>query len=268
MSQPADLSRVRDVALDAARAGGRAALPFFRKPGEVSSLKIEIKSDESPVTQADREAEAACHAVIAKAFPDDGWIGEETGEVAGSSPRRWIIDPIDGTRNFIRGIPLWSTLVACEEFDARGARVIAGAVYLPGIDEIYDAALGRGARCNGASIRVSQTDRLHDSLFCYETPGWFKRFRLETLFNTLCDQTALQRGGGDAYYHMLVASGRAEIVIEPSLCVWDVAATSLIVSEAGGRFSDLAGNSDIRSGNAVITNGRLHADVLNLIKRS
>ncbi len=221
------------------------------------------------MTRADREAEAAIKAVIAAACPDDAWLGEETGASerlgAGSGPtsaRRWIVDPIDGTRNFVRGIPLWSTLVACEEPGDDGSRVIASAVYLPMLDECYDAVRGGGARCNGTSIAVSGIDRLADALFCYETPGWFRRNQLTALFEWMCEHTALQRGGGDAYYHMLVASGRAEVVIEPSLSVWDVAATSLVVTEAGGRFSDLSGAADIRSGHAVISNGRLHTDVL------
>ncbi len=251
----------------AAQAGGRAAAASFRR----SDLRVEWKSDESPVTRADRESEVACQAVIHAAFPDDAWLGEETGESGGGSGRsgrRWIVDPIDGTRNFVRGIPLWSTLVACEEEDAAGRRVIASAVNLPVLGELYDAVLGGGARCNGAAIAVSEVASLADSLFCYETPAWFQRHGLASVFDRLCHGSALQRGGGDAFYHMLVASGRAELVVEPQLSVWDVAATSLVVSEAGGRFTTLDGGVDIRAGNAVITNGRVHDEVLTLIRAS
>jgi histidinol-phosphatase len=258
--------QARSVAIEAARAGGRAAAKHFRRPDQSRQrLAVEYKEDDSPVSRADRESEEACKIIIASAFPGDGWLGEETGTTEGSTGRRWIVDPIDGTRNFLRGIPLWSTLVACETTDADGDRVIASAVYLPILDEMYDAVRGGGARCNEQPIRVSSVATLGESLFCYETPGWFERFGLRRVFDALCQRTALQRGGGDAYFHMLVASGRAEFVIEPSLSVWDVAATSLIVGEAGGVFSDLSGKPDIRAGNAVVSNGVVHAQVLQAI---
>lgn len=266
---PAERMRTRAVAMEAALAGGRAALKHFRR----GDLAVEWKSDESPVTRADRESEAATRAVIAAAYPEDGWLGEETGAAErldggpGAGARRWIVDPIDGTRNFVRGIPLWSTLVACEADGPAGPEVIASAVALPALGELYDAVKGGGARCNGAPIRVSDVASLDGALFCYETPAWFEKNGLTRVFSELCARSALQRGGGDAFWHMLVASGRAEVVVEPSLKIWDVAATSLIVSEAGGRFSDLAGDPSIRSDNAVVTNGRLHAEVIALIHR-
>lgn len=254
--------QVRAVAMAAAEAGGRSALRHFRRSG----LAVEWKSDESPVTIADREAESACKDVIAQAFPEDGWLGEETGEHSSESGRQWIVDPIDGTRNFVRGIPLWSTLVACEETDATGVRrVVASAVSIPALQETYDAVRGGGARCNGIPIAVSAIQRMSEALFCYETPAWFIDNGLGPVFEALCRGSGLQRGGGDAFYHMLVASGRAEIVVEPRLAVWDVAATSLIVEEAGGRFSDLRGKHDIRANDAVITNGLLHAETISLI---
>jgi histidinol-phosphatase len=253
-SIPALRWQLRSVAMNAAQAGGRAALRHFRRP----DLAVEWKADESPVTVADREAEAACLDVVAAAFPQDAWLGEETGETGGGSGRRWIVDPIDGTRNFVRGVPLWATLVACEEND----RVVAAAVAIPGLDELYDAVLDGGARCNGNAIRVSSIARMDQALFCYESPSWFEKNHMMAMFSDLNRSTALQRGFCDAYGHMLVASGRAEIVVEPQLSVWDVAATSLVVNEAGGRFSDLKGTASIRSGNAVVTNGLLHDEVL------
>ena len=252
--------QLRDVAMAAAEAGGRAALRYFRRP----DLRVEWKADESPVTIADREAEVACKQVIMAAFPQDAWLGEETGERGGGSGRRWIVDPIDGTRNFVRGVPLWATLVACEE----GDRVVAAAVAIPALNEFYDAVLGGGARCNGSIIHVSPIDRLDEALFCYESPAWFHKNGMTKVFDELNRCTALQRGLCDAYGHMLVASGRAEVVVEPQLSVWDVAATSLVVTEAGGRFSDLTGSSSIRSGNAVLTNGILHREVLAVLAMS
>jgi histidinol-phosphatase len=258
----------REIATEAARRGGTAAMKHFPRAGiEQPLLIVDTKADDSPVSRADRESEDACKRFIMDACPEDGWLGEETGTSESRSGRTWIVDPIDGTRNFLRGIPLWSTLVACELSDGDGSRIIAGAVYLPALDEMYDAVLRGGARCNGRPIHVSQRARLAESLFCFETPSWFERFGLSAVFAELCQKTALQRGGGDAYYHMLVASGRAEFVVEPSLSVWDVAATSLVVSEAGGRFSDLTGAPDIRAGSALISNGRVHDEVAQVIAR-
>jgi len=245
----------------AARAGGRAALPYFRR----ADLVVEWKADESPVTVADRAAEEAIHAVVRAAYPADGWLGEETGTENGTSGRRWIVDPIDGTRNFVRGVPLWATLVACEEDTPQGTRIVASAVGIPGLDEWYDAVLGCGARCNGVAIHVAPTTQLAEALWCFETPSWFRKEGLGGVFEALVTRTALQRGLGDAYGHMLIASGRAEVMVEPHLSVWDVAATSLVVSEAGGKFSDIDGTPSLRAGNALVTNGILHEIVLDLI---
>ena len=151
----------------------------------------------------------------------------------------------------------------CEEND----RVVAAAVTIPALNESYDAILGGGARCNGSPIHVSSIDRLDQALFCYESPAWFHKNGMTAVFDDLNKVTALQRGLCDAYGHMLVASGRAEVVVEPQLSVWDVAATSLVVTEAGGRFSDLNGTPSIRSGNAVVTNGKLHDAVLARLRR-
>lgn len=253
-------TQLRSLAVVAARAGGAAAMRHFRRP----DLQVENKHDDSPVTVADREAEAAIAAVVRAARPADAWLGEETGVGAGTSPYTWIVDPIDGTRNFVRGIPLWAVLVACEHVEHG---VVAAAVGIPGLDEWYDAELGGGARLNGAAIHVSGVPDLAGSLFCFESPSWFTRNRLDGCFRELCEVTALQRGICDAYGHMLVATGRAELVVEPQLKVWDVAATSLVVREAGGRFSDLAGTPSIRSDNAVVSNGRVHDAALALIAR-
>jgi histidinol-phosphatase len=251
---------LRDVALAAAEAGSRAALRHFRR----ADLRVEAKHDDSPVTIADRESEAAIAAAVRAARPDDAWLGEEGGATAGTTPYRWIVDPIDGTRNFVRGVPLWAVLVACEHRD-RG--VVAAAVLIPGLGERYDAVLGGGARCAGQPIAVSQVADLAGSLFCYESPSWFARAGIGGCFDELCATAGLSRGLCDAYGHMLVATCRAELVVEPSLALWDVAATSLVVREAGGRFSDLDGTPSIRSGNAVVSNGRVHEAALALIAR-
>ena len=162
---------------------------------------------------------------------------------------------------------MWATLVACEIETDDGHQVIASAVYLPGLDEMYDAYLGGGARCNGESIQVSSIDRVDQALWCFETPAWYATNGLGGLFTELFNDTHLQRGLCDAYGHMLVASGRAEMIVEPELSIWDIAATSLIVREAGGQFTDLAGVETIRSNQAVVTNGALHQALLERIQR-
>lgn len=258
--------QARAVAMDAARAAGAAALPWFRR----ADLVVETKGDESPVTRADRAAEAAAKAAIAAAFPEDGWLGEETGTAArldgkpgAGSGRVWVVDPIDGTRNFIRGIPLWSALVACLE----GDRPVASAVGFPALDEWYDAVRGGGARCGQDPIRVSAVADLRQAGFGYYTFELFRKEGLEAVFRELSAGTALQRGGGDAYLHALVASGRLDVAVEPGLQIWDIAATSLLVEEAGGRVTDLSGAVDLRAGHAVLSNGRLHNEVIATIQR-
>jgi len=258
-----DLLALRDLAVAAAQVGAAAALPYFRRP----ALTVEWKSDDSPVTVADRQAEAAIRGHLLAARPDDAWLGEESGSAEGSSGLAWIVDPIDGTRNFVRGVPLWSTLVACARLHG-GAEpeVLASCVLLPALEECYDAAVGHGARCNGAAIQVSNIAELGRSMWCFETPTWFRTQGLGGVFTALEEQCALSRGLSDAYGHMLVASGRAELMVEPQLAMWDVAATSLVVREAGGRFSDLAGNEPgISSGHAVVSNGLVHDAALAII---
>ncbi|GDY12970.1 histidinol-phosphatase [Planctomycetota bacterium] len=253
------------VAETAARAGGAAALAHFRRSG----LNIDTKADDSPVTRADRESEAAIRTCIAAAFPEDDWLGEETGATDSGrvSGRRWIVDPVDGTRNFIRGIPLWSVLIACEEFSAAGSQIVASAVGFPALDEWYSAVRGGGARCGQSPVQVSAISRLADSGMAYYTRAWFTKAGLGPLFDELESATAIHRGGGDAYGHALVASGRMECIVEPGLQVWDAAATSLLVEEAGGRWSDLAGKADLRAGTLVLSNGLVHDQVLAIAAR-
>lgn len=267
---PPSWVQARAVATEAARAAGAAALPWFRR----RDLAVEAKADASPVTVADRAAEAAARSVIAAAFPEDAWLGEETGMAtrldgspAPGSGRCWVVDPIDGTRNFVRGIPLWSVLVACLEGSGADERVVASAVGFPALDEWYDAVRGGGARCGQDPIRVSTVTDLGAAGFGYYTFEWFKRYGLEAVFLDLSARSELQRSGGDAYLHALVASGRLDLCIEPGLQLWDIAATSLLVEEAGGRVTDLAGGVNLRAGHAVLSNGHLHNEAIATIRR-
>jgi histidinol-phosphatase len=265
VTTPSSWWQAAAVAMAAARAGGAAARVHFRS----AALAVESKADASPVTRADRESEAAIKAVIQAAFPEDDWLGEETGATSAgrATGRRWIVDPIDGTKNFIRGIPLWSVLIACEEFTPAGSRVVASAVGFPALDEWYDAVRDGGARCNGQAIRVSQTARLAEAGMAYYTRAWFARSGLVALHDALEAATAIHRGGGDAYGHALVASGRMDFMVEPGLQVWDIAATSLLVEAAGGRCTDLAGCNDLRTGNQILSNGLLHPHLIEMAAR-
>ena len=253
MSAPR-LQEILEVALEAAQAGGARTLAYFN-----AGTAVEWKGDGSPVTAADREAERAMRAVIGRAFPTHAILGEEEGETAGTAPCRWIIDPLDGTRTFVRGVPLYGTLVGVE---VEGEPVV-GVVHLPALGETVAAARGEGCTWNGRPCRVSAVDRLDQALLLV-TDERVARAR-SGAYDRLVARTALQRTWADCYGYTLVATGRAEVALDPIMNVWDCAALLPIVAEAGGRFTDWRGRPTIHGGEAVATNGRLHAEVLGLL---
>ncbi|HJQ83577.1 MAG TPA: histidinol-phosphatase [Candidatus Binatia bacterium] len=253
MSEPA-LRDLLAVAVDAAREGGRRTLAWFN-----AGATVEWKADGTPVTRADREAEAAMRAVIGRAFPSHGILGEEDGESAGAAPYRWIIDPLDGTRSFVRGVPLYGTLVGIE---AAGEPVV-GVIHLPALGETIAAARGEGCTWNGRPCRVSTVNRLEKSLVAV-TEERSARAR-SAAYERLASRTAMQRTWGDCYGYALVATGRAEVALDPAMNVWDCAALLPVVEEAGGRFTTWRGERTIHGGDAVATNGVLHAEVLGLL---
>jgi histidinol phosphatase-like enzyme (inositol monophosphatase family) len=248
------LQEILEVALEAAQAGGARTLAYFN-----AGTAVEWKGDGSPVTAADREAERAMRAVIGRAFPTHAILGEEEGETAGTAPYRWIIDPLDGTRTFVRGVPLYGTLVGVE---VEGEPVV-GVVHLPALGETVAAARGEGCTWNGRPCRVSAVDRLDQALLLV-TDERVARAR-SGAYDRLVARTALQRTWADCYGYALVATGRAEVALDPIMNVWDCAALLPIVAEAGGRFTDWRGRPTIHGGEAVATNGRLHAEVLGLL---
>ena len=253
MSAPR-LQEILEVALEAAQAGGARTLAYFN-----AGTAVEWKGDGSPVTAADREAERAMRAVIGRAFPTHAILGEEEGETAGTAPCRWIIDPLDGTRTFVRGVPLYGTLVGVE---VEGEPVV-GVVHLPALGETVAAARGEGCTWNGRPCRDSAVDRLDQALLLV-TDERVARAR-SGAYDRLVARTALQRTWADCYGYALVATGRAEVALDPIMNVWDCAALLPIVAEAGGRFTDWRGRPTIHGGEAVATNGRLHAEVLGLL---
>lgn len=250
MGEPA-LRDLLEVAVEAARAGGQRTLAHFN-----AGVGVESKADGSPVTVADRESEAAIRRVISRAFPDHAILGEEDGETAGTAPYRWIVDPLDGTHTFVRGVPLYGTLVAVEVRD----EPLVGVIHLPALDETLAAARGLGCTWNGRPCRVSATDRL-DAALLVVTDERVARARSDA-YERLAARTAMQRTWADCYGYALVATGRAEIALDPLMNVWDCAALLPIVEEAGGRFTDWSGRRTIRGGESVATNGALHDAVL------
>jgi len=248
---------ILDAAIAAARAAGEIALRYFR-----TNLTVETKADRTPVTRADRECEVRVVELLGARFPDCGFLGEELGERPGRSNARWIIDPIDGTKNFIRGIPFFATLIALEE----EGEVTTGVIHAPAIDDLLYARKGQGAFANGRPVHVSAITDLGDAMLVH---GGLKDLKVRPCwqpFLRLVDATARQRGFGDALGHSVVICGQAEVALEPEIKPWDVAATKILVTEAGGRFSDFAGSPSIYTGSAVISNGYVHDQVLNLLK--
>jgi histidinol-phosphatase len=242
----------------AARAGGAIALAHFR-----NGVDVTLKADRSPVTIADQQAEEAIVAALGRACPTYGTLGEESG-ATGAQARRFIVDPIDGTRNFVRHIPIWAVLIALEE----AGEVTAGAIYNPVADEMYSAWRGGGAFLGGERIRVSPIDDLGRATFLHAGLGIVRKAGWWDGFARLIDGTLSQRGPGDYLGYGLVASGRAEIYAELDLKPWDLAPCKIVVEEAGGRFTDFEGRPTIYSGTAVVTNGHLHDATLAALRRS
>jgi histidinol-phosphatase len=242
-----------EVAQQAALAAGRRTLDYFG-----AGTAVEWKADGSPRTRADLEAEEILRAVIRGAYPGHAILGEEAGEEAGTEPVRWIVDPIDGTRTFIHGVPLYGTLVGVEVT----GEPVAGVIYLPALDEMVAAARGLGCAWNGRPCRVSECASLDRALLVMSDQTAAQR---RQGFARLVERTDQQRTWGDCYGYALVATGRAEIALDPEMSIWDSAALLPIIEEAGGRFTDWSGRRTIAGPDALATNGLLHDEVLALL---
>jgi histidinol-phosphatase len=250
--------RALQAALDAARIAGAIALRYFR--GDVRVMR---KADRTPVTQADHEAEVAIVERLRPEFPDIGFLGEEFG-AQGSQSRRWIVDPIDGTKNFVRGIPYWATLLALEE----DGDVTLGVVHSPATGELFWARRGRGAWADGVPLRVSPVDHLADAMLVHSSLNLLCRLegrRCWDGFVRLVERTDRQRGFGDYFGYTFVLRGQAELMLEADVKPWDIAPFKVLFEEAGGRFTDFAGQPTIYSGTALASNGRLHDEALALL---
>jgi histidinol-phosphatase len=245
-----------EIAVEAARAAGEIALKYYR-----TGFKVTLKSDHTPVTQADREAEKTIIGILAHHYPDHGFLGEEFG-ARGREDVRWIIDPIDGTKNFVRHIPVWATLIALEE----DGDVTVGVVYNPVTGDLCTARRGHGAFLNGVRLAVSPIADLRSAALLHAGVGLLRRGGHWDGFVRLVDATERQRGFGDYLGYTLVAEGKAEVYMETDLKPWDLAPCRLLVEEAGGRFTDLSGAPTIYSGTALATNGRVHDAALALLR--
>ena len=242
-----------ELALDLADLADTMTMARFRDP----DLLVSTKPDLTPVTEVDRAVEEAIRDRIVGARPGDGIVGEELGAQGGTA-RRWILDPIDGTKNYVRGIPVWATCIALQE-DGVGA---VGVVSAPALGRRWWAARGQGAYADGGAIRVSRVGDLADAQLSYDSVMSFEAYGLGERFLGLARRCWRSRGLGDFWSHVLVAEGAVDVAAEPEVSLWDVAAVQVVVEEAGGRFTDLGGAARPDGGSAVSTNGLLHDEVL------
>jgi histidinol-phosphatase len=238
-----------DLALRLAHAADEIALSRFR----ARDLIVETKPDRTPVTEADRAVEKELRTILGVERRRDAILGEEEGQT-GSSQRRWILDPIDGTRNYTRGVPVWATLIALEDH----GRVTVGVVSAPALHRRWWAERGAGAHANGDVVRVSRVARPEDAVLT---------FALEQSLPSLVGRAWHARGYGDFWSHMLVAEGAVDGAIDAiGVSVWDLAAVQVIVEEAGGTFTDFAGEQRIDGTSAISSNGLLHAELLEAVR--
>jgi histidinol-phosphatase len=244
-----------ELALMMAAEAGKIILPHFR---DAASLRVETKADNSPVTIADRSAEEALRKLMEAHTPGYGIIGEEFGSSAGRTDREWVIDPIDGTKAFIHGVPLFGTLLALLE----KGRPVVGVISLPALGQVLYATAGGGCFLDGKPCRVSSVDRVEDSLLLDGSTTTMERLGHGPAWASLRNRAKLHRGWGDCYGHMLVACGRAEAMFDPIVSIWDVAPMAVILPEAGGRFSALSGKASITENSGISSNGNIHEEIL------
>ncbi len=248
-----ELKELLEFAADIATGAGALTLKYFK-----TSLQVEKKADGSPVTVADREAESYLRERIARACPDDTILGEEEGTTTGRSGRRWIVDPIDGTFSFVRGVPFYGVLVGLE---IDGAASL-GVVYMPALDEIVTAATGLGCYWNGQRAHVSNVAKLSEALVLCTDFGSCAKYGYGMAAENMAQQAAQRRTWGDCYGYVLAATGRAEVMLDPIMNVWDCAPLLPVMQEAGGTFTDWTGRATIHGGNAIATNGLLFDEVM------
>ncbi len=248
MSGPISQSLLLEATAEVAQLAARTAMQWYRR-----GVDVELKGDGSPVTIADREAERVAREWIAARFPGDGLHGEEYGLERADAPRRWMLDPIDGTKSFVRGVPLWGTLIACCEGDT----VLAGAACFPAVDEIVVAAAGEGCWWNGTRAYVSSVQTLDRATALITDDRFPDSPARAAQWQALASRVAVARTWGDCFGYLLVATGRAEIMVDDVVNPWDTAAIYPIITEAGGQFTAWDGTVTAFGASAIATNAAL-----------
>ena len=247
-----------EAAIAAVHAAGRIQVRRFRR-----SQAVELKGDDTPVTATDRDSEAAIKRVLEPVIPGCGFLGEETGEVQGGGDARWIVDPLDGTKKFVRGLPFFGPSVALE----RDGRIVLGAIHLPVLRETLWAERGTGAFLNGHPIKVSEQGQLDRAyIVCGNEIGFYQRGLGATL-ERVVRASYHDPGFLDLYSYASLACGRIDAVVMVGESAWDIAAVSIILEEAGGRLTDHEGIESIHHGTTLATNGPLHQPLLDILAR-
>ena len=245
------LEFARDLSIEA----GKITLHYFRR-----GFEVETKPDNSPVTEADRETERFIRIEIAKRFPEHGILGEEHGALESDSPFKWIIDPIDGTKSYVRGIPLYTVLIALVYRD----EPVVGIIHNPMLGETVAAAAGLGCSFNGMPCTVSDTNSLENAWI--QTTDPITLLQKDPDFTTrILTRSGFCRTWADGYGYLLVATGRSDVMIDPILAVWDAAPLKVVITEAGGKITDFTGDSKGLGKSAIATNGLLHEEVMQLL---
>jgi histidinol phosphatase-like enzyme (inositol monophosphatase family) len=251
------LSTYLDFALDAAWQAGRITLGYFQ-----SGITAERKADNSPVTLADKQSEQKLRELVTRSWPDHGIIGEEFGQQASQSGLTWTVDPIDGTKSFVQGVPIYAVLMALTD----GKRPLVGVAHFPALNETVYATQGGGCYWNGRRCHVSKVDTLKDAVLVSSEIGVYGEYGKQNAWERLIKATYIQRTWGDAYGYTLVATGRAEVMVDPWMAIWDCGPLQVILEEAGGTFTDWKGTPTIYAGEAIATNGILFDEVMKLVR--
>ena len=249
------LDQLLQFALDAASQAGKLTLGYFQ-----TGVAVERKADSSPITVADREAEKTLRELVARYYPDHGIVGEELGRSEGKSQYTWVFDPIDGTKSFVAGVPLYANLVALLD----GERAVLGVLNFPALDEMVWAAKDRGCFWNGRRAQVSSVNRLDDAVLLASGLDLFGK--KQAAWDRLVDATYIQRTWGDAYGYALVATGRAEVMVDPVMEIWDAAPLQIVLEEAGGHLTDWKGEPTVHHRETIATNAALHDVVLRTVR--
>jgi histidinol phosphatase-like enzyme (inositol monophosphatase family) len=261
-SQETSAARL-EFALELAYEAEKIILNYYQDP----KLKVELKRDRSYVTEADKNAELRIRELLAKKFPNDSIIGEEFGNTEGNSDYTWILDPVDGTQSFVCGVPLFGSLIGM----TYNEEPVLGVANFPALKEIYYASEGKGSWWKTPNFAdplpacVSKVDDVKEAIFCTTSFDGFERSNTVDLFEKAIKKFGKFRGWGDCYGHVLVATGRAEVMVDPMMNLWDCAALYPIVTEAGGSFFDLKGASGIYGRSAISTNDQLKGEVISLL---